>query len=127
MLCLLFQVKHKKQERASQRTIAEHHAELRKSNKIVTNLQLNAKATAKERLDAIAEVNMRIKQAVQKAREEEHKHYAAKLAEKEKKLKAKELIITSLTDRAITAEKLYEKIRIDANQSAQNAPRDGFY
>ena len=61
LLFLLFQAEHKKQEQSSQRAIADHHAELRKSNKIITNLELNAKATAKERLDAIAEENMRIK------------------------------------------------------------------
>ena len=68
---------------------------------------------------AIADENLRIKQAVQKAREEERSHYAAKLAEKDKKLSAKELVITSLTNRAIRAEKLYEQTRVDANQSAR--------
>ena len=113
------QAEHKTAERASQRIIADHHAELRKTNKTITNLQLDTEVTSKERMRAIADENLRIKQAVQKAREEERSHYAAKLAEKDKKLSAKELVITSLTNRAIRAEKLYEKTRVEANQSAR--------
>ena len=72
-------------------------------------------------MTAIADENMRIKQAVQAAKEEERKIYAAKLAEKDKQLSAKELVITSLTNRAIRAEKQYQQTRVNANQSARRS------
>ena len=64
---------------------------------------------------------MRIKQAVQAAVEKERKHYSALLSQQKKEISAKEIVITSLTTRAIAAEKLYEKTRVDANQSARRS------
>ena len=95
--------------------IASHHKSLCKNNKIITNLKSYAKSTAKERLTEVANKNMQIKQAVQAAREEERKHYAALLADKTKIISAKELIISLLIDRAIGAERLYKKTRLEAN------------
>ena len=64
---------------------------------------------------------MRTKQAVQAAVEKERKHYSALLSQQKKEISAKEIVITSLTTRAIKAEKLYEKTRADANQSARRS------
>ena len=71
---------------------------------------------------------MRIKQAVQAAREEERQHYSELLSQQKKVINqqkkvinARDLVIESLTTRATAAEKLYEKTRVDANQSARRS------
>ena len=115
------QVERKKQDKDNMGIIADHHAQLRASNKLITNLQSDAETTAKERLAAARDENMRIKEAVQAAREEERQHYSALLAQQRKAISAKELVIRSLTTRAIEAEKLYEQTRVDANRSARRS------
>ena len=64
---------------------------------------------------------MRIKQAVQAAREEERKRYSEQLARQKKVIDARDLVIESLTRRTTAAEKLYQKTRVDANQSARRS------
>jgi len=115
------QTEHKKQDKANLKIIADHHAQLRASTKIITNLQTEADTTAKERLAAVNEENMRMKQAVQAAREEERKHYSEILSQQKKVISARDLVIESLTKRVKEAEKLYEKTRVDANKSARRS------
>ena len=101
--------------------IADHHAKLRVSLKTITTLEDERDKLVSSLAAAVVEHDVLVKDAARAAAIKERHHYAAKVAAETDKVNARDVIINSLTDRCIKAERGLLKSRREGNQSARRA------
>ena len=101
--------------------IADHHAKLRASLKTITTLEDERDKSVSTLAAAVLEHDVLVKDAARATAIKERHHYAAKVAAETDKVNARDVIINSLTDRCIKAERGLLKSRREGNQSARRA------
>lgn len=89
--------------------------------KTITSLEDKQDKSISTLAAAVAKHDVLVKNAARAASIEERHHYTAVVVAEKDKVNAKYVIINSLTDRCINAERVLEKSRRDGNKSACQA------